>query len=219
MYNYWVDWEEFNLIKDILKEDDIVFDIGANIGFYTIWMSKFIGNAGRIHSFEPDNKSFERLNKNIVLNNIQSYTVSNRLAIADTCKQLKFTEGRDGENHIVYEPENNYQIITSTTIDNYIADYKIEKIKYIKIDIEGFEYQALLGAMDTLHQKKVDIIQLEINSQISNSGISIGQLLTLIKKFNYTLCSYHVPSRTLREIDYIGTRENYFMVNNNLLNN
>lgn len=214
MYNYWVDWEEFNLIKDVLKGNDVVFDIGSNIGFYTIWMSKFITGLGRIHSFEPDEKSYSRLIKNIEINHINHLVTANRMAISDERRVVKFTNYKDGENQIAGKDERNYQIIPCTTIDQYIADNEITKIKYIKIDIEGFEYQALLGAISTLKSGIVDIFQLEINSQIQNSGSKLNKLLDLITAAGYKLCSYDIQSKKLIPIAHSKSRENYFMVKN-----
>ena len=217
MYNYWVDWEEFNLIKDIIQSDDIVFEIGANMGFYTIWMSKFISNSGRIHSFEPDEKSYSRLIENIRVNHIQGYVISNKVAIADEVKLVKFTKGMDGENHILNKTGPDYEILPCTTIDQYVVDHTISKIKYLKIDIEGFELHALLGANKTLKSGKIDILQLEINSQIQNSGSTINGLLTYIEEVGYRLCSYDPEYKKLFPINYSTTRENYFMVKNQLI--
>ena len=44
MYNWMVDWEEFNLIKNFIKEKDFCLDVGSNMGFYTVWFSKFSNN-------------------------------------------------------------------------------------------------------------------------------------------------------------------------------
>jgi FkbM family methyltransferase len=212
MYNYWVDWEEFNLIKDVLRPSDIVFDIGANMGFYTIWMSKFINSSGKIHSFEPDSKSYVRLLKNIELNNIQDFVNANRMAVSNNIGMVKFSEGLDGENHIINKTENNYEIISCTTIDQYVFDNQIKKIKYIKIDIEGFEYQALSGAIQTLTNGVVDIFQIEINSQIHNSATPVNDLLKFIEGTQYKLCSYNIPDKKFEPIDYSISRDNYFMV-------
>jgi FkbM family methyltransferase len=220
MYNYWVDWEEFNLIKDVVKKNDVVFDIGSNIGFYTIWMSHFIGSSGRIHAFEPDKKSHERLSNNIDLNQLNTKVIANRVAIADEVKRVKFTEEQDGRNHIINNGKDcnvAHQILSCTTIDKYVTDNTINKIKYMKIDIEGFEYQALLGASNTLKKKKIDILQLEINSQIQNSSVSVDEIVCFIENMGYELCSYNLASKKFIPIKYNNTRENYFMVNHDLI--
>ena len=209
MYNYYVDWEEFNLISRYIKPGDVVFDIGANMGFYTVWMSKFIGN-GMVHSFEPDTKNFERLNKNIVLNGLTDHVISNNKAAADVDGELAFTIGLDGENHIMNQAAENVITIQSLQMDNYVKQHHIDSIAYMKIDVEGFEYAVLKGADTILLNKKIDIIQLEINKTISNSGKSIRDLLELLSHYNYSLCSFDVDKNQLMATGFSPERENYF---------
>ena len=217
MYNYWVDWEEFNLIRNLLNPDDVVFDIGANIGSYTIWMSKFIGSNGTIHSFEPDESSFNRLKSNVNLNKIHSYVSLNKLAISDSGERRRFTSSKDVENHLTVKGDISGLEIDCTTIDQYVYEHDIKHIKFIKMDIEGFEYFALNGASKTLKDNKVDVIQLEINSRVRNTNSSINQILVLIEQSNYTLCAFNVKTRKFKPAIFSPTRENYFMVNRNFI--
>ena len=210
MYNYYVDWEEFNLISRFLKPGDQVFDIGANMGYYTIWMSKFIGD-GKIHSFEPDPKNYERLQKNIALNNLS--VMANKKAASEIDGLLEFTSGLDGENHITDVGSKNTVVIQSTRIDTYAVEKNIGTIAYMKIDVEGFEYAVLKGAEAVLLKKGVDIIQLEINQTITNSGKSINDLLVLLRYYEYNLCSYDVSNNQLLITTFSEKRENYFAVN------
>jgi FkbM family methyltransferase len=211
MYNYYVDWEEFNLISRYVKSGDEVFDIGANMGYYTIWMSKFIGN-GRIHSFEPDIKNFERLNKNIAINRLTNQVVSNKKAAGDMDGEIDFTTGLDGENHISNQTSENLVTIQSTQIDKYASENNIGAIAYMKIDVEGFEYAVLKGSNTFLVNKKIDIIQLEINNTICNSGKSITDLLELLSYYRYELCRFDVDKNQLIATEFVPERENYFAV-------
>jgi FkbM family methyltransferase len=213
MYNYWVDWEEFNLIKNYLKPSDEVFDVGTNMGFYTIWMSQFIGK-GKIHSFEPDSGNFERLQQNIDLNNLQNQVTANQAAASDQDAILSFTSGLDGENHIADSDLKNTVSIQSQKIDSYIQQYSItSSIAYMKVDVEGFEYAVLKGADNVLRNKQIEIIQLEINKTIVNSGKTIEDLLNLLIEYQYQLCSYDVKNNQLKAIVFSPERENYFAVN------
>jgi FkbM family methyltransferase len=68
------------------------------MGFYTVWMSSFINQQGKIHCFEPDKQNYSRLQTNVALNHIESIIKANRCAVSDSDGWLKFTLGRDGEN-------------------------------------------------------------------------------------------------------------------------
>jgi FkbM family methyltransferase len=75
MYNYIVDWEEFNLIRDYVRPNDQVADVGSNMGYYTIWMSKFI-TSGKIYAFEPDKTNYLKLVNNVKLNKLHNVVTS-----------------------------------------------------------------------------------------------------------------------------------------------
>jgi len=212
MYNYWVDWEEFNLITRYVQPGDVVFDIGTNMGSYTIWMSRIIGEKGRIHSFEPDKRNFAMLQTNIALNKAADRIAANNFAVSDVDGELRFTTNLDGENHIAGSGEGNVVVIPSKKLDTYVQEQGIGRIAYMKIDVEGFEYSVLKGGSQLLSEKRVDILQLEINGTVRNSGVSIDDLLQFLQRFEYTLCRFDVDGGRLFPVTYAADRENYFAV-------
>jgi FkbM family methyltransferase len=213
MYNYIVDWEEFNLIQDFIKNDDQVFDIGTNIGYYTIWISKFI-TSGKIHCFEPDKANFQKLKKNVELNQLQHITKLNNIAVNDVNGTLSFTSGLDGQNHINLKKSNNNINVVAMRLDSYVKENDLAKISYLKIDVEGFEFNVLKGAENLLKEKKIEIIQLEINNTLQNSNHNVHDILKLLTDHDYMLCGYQVEEKKLCSISYSASRENYFAVYN-----
>jgi len=210
MYNYIVDWEEFNLIRDYVNTEDHVADVGANIGYYTVWMSKFISGKGIVHSFEPDQLNFEKLQKNISLNNIQKNTKANNIALSSIDGFIQFTVSLDGENHISNVENKNTVKVASSTFDTYCQENSIVNLTYVKVDVEGFEADFLKGSADLLKNKNIDILQLEINATVVNSGKSVEDVLWLLKSNGYQLCKYDILKKELVRINYTKERENYF---------
>ncbi len=213
MYNYIVDWEEFNLIKDYLQPGNTVADIGSNMGYYTIWMSKFIGSRGKIHSFEPDAGNFKKLTDNCNLNNLVNVKLNN-VALSDKNGMLEFTKMLDGENHISLSGSAETTKVNSLTFDSYCENNKIEKVSYVKVDIEGFELYFLKGARSMLFNKNIEILQLEINNQVKNSLTQVSDVLELLEETGYFLCKYDVEKKSLIKTCYTENRENYFAVSN-----
>ena len=211
MYNYIVDWEEFNLIKHYIRPDDQVADVGANMGFYTIWMSKFIDEKGMIHSFEPDTENFKKLERNCALNNLKNVKL-NKLALSDENGHISFTRMLDGENHISLSTTEETVVVESLTFDNYCNTRDIHKFSYVKVDIEGFELFFLKGAHSMLLNKKIDIIQMELNTQVKNSLTQVSQVLDILVESGYFLCKYDVEKKCLVKTCYTENRENYFAV-------
>ncbi len=213
MYAYEVDWEEFNLIRDFIREDDHVADVGANMGFYTIWFTKFI-RTGTIHSFEPDERNYDRLKKNVNANKGSDRVYLNRIALSNINGTLSFTTGFDGENHISNETGENMITVRSQRLDDYCILNNISSLSYVKVDIEGFEYDFLEGASELLSGKNIDIIQLEINRTLQNSGRTANELISFIEGFGYSLCRYNVDLRRVEKIPYSADRENYLCIAN-----
>ena len=211
MYNNIVDWEEFNLIRDYIKPGDAVADVGSNMGYYTIWMSKFIGSEGKIHAFEPDAENFKKLKSNCDLNKLNN-VILNKVALSDKNGSLSFTKMLDGENHISLSESAETVKVDALTFDTYCENNKLEKLSYVKVDIEGFELFFLKGAHSLLQKKKIEIIQLELNSQVKNSFTQVSEVLDILHESGYILCAYDVEKKRLSKINYTDNRENYFAV-------
>lgn len=161
-------------IDTFFKRGDIVFDIGANIGAYSLIMSKRVEESGRVFSFEPGWPNFYNLNRNIVLNNMPN--------IVPTCIALSSSKRIDNFNYRdfvtgsslhtfgkavnfigqEFEPEYR-QLIISTSIDEFLEDYQINQINHIKIDVDGIEAEVISGAKKTLKRKELRSVLVEFN--------------------------------------------------------
>ena len=212
MYNYWLDWDEFNLIKNYLLEGDTVVDIGANIGTYSLWMSKFTGSNGKVFAFEPDRNNYLRLNNNIGLNQLVSKITAVQKAVGNINGCVSFTSGLDGENHIAKSNLKDTVIVSCVKLDNFFYDNQIGHISYMKVDVEGFELDVLKGCMNYIMTKKIEIIQLEINQTIRNSGSDAEELTDYLRRHDYRLCEYDPLENQLQPANYNEQVENYFAV-------
>ena len=149
-----------------LKPDSIFYDLGANIGFYSLLANRFI-TKGKIYSFEPmpfNRIIFEKhieLNKDLIsVNNISLLP----FAISDKEKEVIFSEDtdqKDGNTYITSSPV--YGAAKDTiTVQCYSIDELVqkgyEKPGMIKIDVEGAEYDVLKGAVNTLKMYKPDLL-------------------------------------------------------------
>jgi FkbM family methyltransferase len=187
--NYYLDTDEFNLIKEISREDDIVFDIGANIGIYSIWFAKCINGKGKVYAFEPDQENFKRLNYALSINEISSVMPVN-VALSNSTGDAKFSIGLDEQNALINEKSSlskEFQMVSTSTIDNFCSSEQIDEINYMKIDVEGAEWFVLNGANEMLFNKRIKIIQLEINSQLLKFNINVEQLHQYMLSFGYNL--------------------------------
>lgn len=162
VYNYIMDWEEFNFIRRFLKPDDYAFDVGSNIGVYTLWISQFINNSGKIIAFEPDPINFQRASRQVLLNKL-GYVKVEQIALADRNGKAAFTQGDDCENHLILNNTlvPNSIFVNVMTLDEYCIRDNIKRIHFLKLDVEGAEFFVLQGAKNMLFNKLIDVIQFE----------------------------------------------------------
>ncbi len=144
---------EIELLKKYVRPGHTVLDIGANIGFYAELLANLVGDKGSVHCFEPDAQNFGYLQKalkkysNVVLNNN---------AVGAKTETLKFyTSPNLNVDHRSYEPEVYEQVteVAAVSIDDYLAAHP-QSIDIIKMDIQGFEMQALKGMQQCLTNNK-----------------------------------------------------------------
>lgn len=165
---YWGQFEYNNLelFKKVLTNDSVVFDIGANIGIYTLIASACTTSGGHVHSFEPADAAYDRLCQNIELNKFRNVT-ANKLGMADKSGILNFYVCEDDAyNSLGTKPMTavkKIEKINVTCIDDYCSKNNIGKIDIIKIDTEGADYLVLNGAKRTLNSSNKPILFCEYN--------------------------------------------------------
>ena len=163
-----------DLMKMLVKPEDCIIDIGANHGFHTILLSKLAKN-GTVFAIEPDKNSREKLNINLQLSGCTNVKVVNT-AIGIKNIKLDFytskTRGQfDGSNSIYKESllsmgvedlNIKKEIVNVISLDSFVYKNKL-KPNFIKMDIEGSEYDAFLGMKKTI-KKYSPLLIFEFNS-------------------------------------------------------
>ena len=150
-----------NLIKKEIHSGDVVLDIGAHIGYYTLQFANLVGSTGKVYAFEPEPKNFELLKKNVQINKHDNVVLIQKI-VSDKDGIVEFFISKfDSIGNKLFESnEAGSSIkIESTTLDEYFKDLK-KKIDFIKMDIQGGEGKAILGMKNLLKENKnLKIIQ------------------------------------------------------------
>jgi FkbM family methyltransferase len=144
------DKREISILREYVKQDDVVLDIGANIGFYTQILSRLVGNGGKVYAFEPDLLNFKRLQKNCgSLPNV----ALNHKAVSDSTGNIKlYKSALLNVDHRTY-PGDFYESVEEIACicgDEFFPD--ATRIDFIKIDIQGYETAAFRGMRKILSQ-------------------------------------------------------------------
>jgi FkbM family methyltransferase len=155
------------------KRGDIVVDIGAHIGHYTIIASKRVGANGKVVAIEASPSNFEILNRNIKLNQLANIINLNHVVYSKETKIKLYLPGEESGNTIYNtvisdraRNEDKFVEVNANTLDYLLQSkgIKQEQINWIKIDVEGAEFEVLKGAANILSNSKDIAILIEIHN-------------------------------------------------------
>lgn len=178
--------EEYPTLNSLLSKGDNVVDIGANLGFFTLMISRIIGNEGKIFCFEPSLLTYNKLISNLKINEIQNaYPENFGIGSKDGHYKLKRNKKYSGLSSIVVNNSNHVyeEEIKVTTLDNYFLNKNV-KIDLIKIDTEGFEPEVLRGAEKVIkNYKPIICIELGGGKFLKSST----EAMQILNQFGYRL--------------------------------
>ncbi len=168
------------------------FDIGANIGQHSLFMSL---HAGQVHSFEPYSVVSQKLERHIKLNGIGNIRL-HKVGLSNQQEELNFyaPTGRNQgigsfDAGTVSKGNRNLGKLALVRGDDYLAQHKLQDIALLKIDVEGFEKNVVAGLRDTL-KKSRPIIVLEVTYGNSLSFASLNELKAALPA-DYTLFRFN----------------------------
>jgi FkbM family methyltransferase len=151
------------LILKCLSKGDVFIDVGANIGYYSILAGKIVGEKGQVIALEPISETVKVLDLNIKLNNLENIRVIPKAAWSDSSLlNVYLPEGYYGWASAVKLHGSKFFTLEAVSLDD--VSKKIPAVKLLKIDVEGAEYQVLIGARETLKKTKHIIMEISENS-------------------------------------------------------
>jgi 23S rRNA U2552 (ribose-2'-O)-methylase RlmE/FtsJ len=170
---------ETELLKKEIKKGDVVVDVGASVGYYTLLFAKLVGENGKVFSFEPDPTKFSILQKNVSLNNFSNVILENRF-ISDNSKK---------EDSNVY-----------SSLDDYFYN-NIESIDLIKMDIEGAEVLALKGMVKILQNtQKIKLLTEFHSSELRKFGATPIEFLNDLRSLGFSIFNISEKDKSINMI-------------------
>ncbi len=160
---------------DTFQRGDVLFDIGANIGLYSIYAAK---KNVKVIAFEPESQNYALINKNVYLNNCEDQVMVINIALSDTdcLDYLNIPSFQAGsaincfKDTIDWNSESFIpsfkQGILSFSLDSFLLMYPVDFPTHIKIDVDGIEPKIIRGAQSTLSNKKLKSLSIEINEAL-----------------------------------------------------
>jgi len=145
-------------IKNSGKVVKMILDVGANIGQSAIKFSEAFPDA-TIHCFEPVNHIFEQLQQNVDTTNVHLHC----LALGSEIGQNEIYLTQHETTSSLKKPEyvKDTQVVSITTIDEFLSSHSIDRVDLLKIDVEGFDLEVLKGGVNSFMSKNIDFVLVE----------------------------------------------------------
>jgi FkbM family methyltransferase len=176
-------WNVHHFLCSAARSGQTVFDIGSNIGFYTVPLALRVGPRGHVYAFEACRPNYERLVKNITLNALKNTTPVFG-AVTDRTGTLDAPLLQHGGNYSLASTSETRTQIPSWCLDDFVAGEGIDHIDLMKIDIEGSEVLALRGARKLLSEGRVRTAICEFNPYwLRKMGSSAVELYEIFESY------------------------------------
>lgn len=204
---------EYRIIEQLIKDHWLIVDVGASRGDWT----SMILDKGRIGQkfilIEPALSAYHHLNEKFQhFRNIELVNMGMG-AFTGTMDFYEYSNAHEGSTFvpslILERPV--IRKVNITTIDNYCEENKIEKIDYLKIDCEGFDFGIILGASNMIEHNAISYIQFEYNKAWQMAGATLTACYRFFEKNGYKV--YAITSNGLIEWDVLGAGEFFHYAN------
>ena len=179
------------IVKKYVHEGDIVVDIGAHVGYYTLLMAQLVGKNGKVYSFEPDPVNFQLLKKSVEINGFENVVLIQKAVSNITDKVKLFLGDNDSAINRIYDAKlgdaKESIDVESVTVDEYFKEND-ELINFIKIDSEGSEVKIINGMKQFLSRNQELVMMTEFFPfLIKKSGDEPNQYLKSLEKSGFSL--------------------------------
>jgi FkbM family methyltransferase len=186
--------EDSEMLYKLVTDGDTIFDIGANIGWYSNHLSKKLPKAS-IYSFEPIPETFAQVKRNTELNQAKNITLNN-FAFADEVKTLTFfySPHITGASSSVNITEDNSMVkleCQANTIDNFTKEKGITKLDFVKCDVEGAELFVYKGGAATFEKCKPIIFTEMLRKWAAKFNYHPNDIIAFFKQFGYNCYTSH----------------------------
>ena len=180
--------EILQLFISSLRGGDVFYDIGANIGLYSIILAKVVGTSGQVIAFEPGTEADEHLRDNVEANALTNVRCFQR-ALGDRSGHEKFYKGQgNADSSLVRPPTGAYmghEMVDVVEGDRLVESENLPLPSAVKVDVEGNEYAVLKGLSQTLQQPCCRMISCEVHPALLPPDVKLEDVLALLESLGF----------------------------------
>ena len=197
MYCGLMEYEDMSFLLHYLGQDDTFYDIGANVGAYTVLASGVI--KAKTISFEPLPSTFDRLIDQIKINRIDHLVEAKNNGVGNKIGNLEFTNNLNCMNKVNTDPNNSN--VTKVDVITLDGCYVPNTNSFVKIDVEGYENFVLEGGAKFFSNKNVSALIIELNGSGKPFGVEDYDIHKTITSFGFHPISYDPFIRKVSSIE------------------
>ncbi|MGH3182556.1 MAG: FkbM family methyltransferase [Streptosporangiaceae bacterium] len=174
-----------------LRPGDCAFDIGAEVGLYSLFLAPLVGHTGHIVAFEPSGEAFERLLDNVRLNRARNIRPL-RLALSDREGALNLYREGTGYAPTLRDPAailQNHTVVEKVRVargDALRPELRLPLPRALKIDVEGAEFSVLQGLRETLSHPECVLVCCEIHPRILPAGVTPETIVAWVRELGFS---------------------------------
>lgn len=193
--------DNIQFLTNIISEGDYCLDIGANRGGFTYYISRLVGDAGKVICFEPIFKTRERLKSTVKKFNLNNVIIC-PTALSDASGEYDMRIPKiAGVNRFalahLYKSNNElnggkicngtFETVKVDTLDNMIEKFSPNNLSFIKCDVEGNEFEVFKGGEKTIIKyNPIILVEIWIEKHIIKNGEVFDELSNFLKQYGYT---------------------------------
>ena len=185
--------ENFEFLRKHVQPGDNILDIGAHIGLFSTAAAQLTGNNGKVYAFEPAAETQQLLKQTIAINHFEKLIEPHDEAMgAKSGKTTFYVSAIKGDNSnslVSYKDDRKLHAmeVNMFSIDDFVKSKSLQSLAFIKIDVEGAEYDALMGAANTLKNLRPACIVAIHPEPIATKGDSLEKIYDLITGSGYDI--------------------------------
>jgi len=203
------DFYELSFALHFLDEKDIFVDVGANVGFYSIVLSKSKNVTS--FAFEPIPSTYIKLEKNVQINSLSNKVFAKNIAIGSSNGKLRMSSDLDTVNHVKSTSNASTHDIFVEVCDLNTIFSNGEYPSLIKIDVEGFETEVIAGMQNIISSNKLKAIIIELNGSGGRYGYDDSLIHQTLLEYSFKPFHYDPFMRKLTQLESYGSNNTLYL--------
>ena len=175
---------ELLAVGRLIEPGCVVLDIGASFGIFSLFMAHFAGRGGKVHAFEPGAYSFAELQANVARNNAANI-VLHRMAASDRPAMLKLAPVGGAPVTFSIGDAPDAETVPAGRVDEAVPPEDATRVRFVKIDVEGYEIAALEGARAILERNRPTVMFEVCEESLARQGHRPADIYGFLAAFGY----------------------------------